>query len=167
MQENTASEDAAHDHGEHAQHTAMQPDAHAAHAANGATAHDEHTGHDQKQGHAAHVDHSGHEQMFRQRFWVCLVLSIPVLLYSPMLQSWFGFTMPAFPGSQWIGPLFAVIVFVYGGVPFLQMAVPEIRNRQPGMMTLISLAITVAFVYSLAGAVHRPGRRLLLGAGHC
>jgi Cu2+-exporting ATPase len=58
--------------------------------------------------------------------------------------------MPVFPGSRWITPIFAVIVFVYGGLPFIKMAIPEIRNRQPGMMTLISLAIIVAFVYSVA-----------------
>ena len=113
--------------------------------------HDNHSGHQAHAGHGGHgVDHSGHELMFRNRFWVSLVLSIPVLLYSEMLQMWLGFSMPTFPGSQWIGPLFAIIVFAYGGVPFLQMATPEIKNRQPGMMTLISLAITVAFVYSLA-----------------
>lgn len=106
--------------------------------------------------HAGHTDHSGHEQMFRSRFWVCLVLSIPVLLYAPMLQMWFGFHMPTFPGSQWIGPLFALIIFFYGGVPFLQMAVPELRSRQPGMMTLISLAISIAFIYSLAALVIDP-----------
>ncbi|MFN2201130.1 MAG: copper-translocating P-type ATPase [Caldilineaceae bacterium] len=103
------------------------------------------------------MDHSGHEQMFRRRFWVCLVLSIPVLLYSPMMQNWFGFSMPAFPGSDWLGPLFAIAVFVYGGIPFLRMAVPEIRDRQPGMMTLISLAITVALAYSLIALVIDPG----------
>ncbi|RPI92701.1 MAG: HAD family hydrolase, partial [Chloroflexi bacterium] len=100
--------------------------------------------------HAGHVDHSGHEDMFRRRFWVSLLLSIPVLLYTPMLQMWFGFEMPEFPGSLWIAPLFSVIVFLYGGVPFIQMALPEIRNRQPGMMLLISLAISVSFIYSLA-----------------
>jgi Cu2+-exporting ATPase len=99
---------------------------------------------------AAHTDHSGHEQMFRQKFWVSLVLSIPVILFSPSIQTWFGFRMPVFPGNEWIAPVFAVIVFFYGGIPFLQMAVPEIRDRKPGMMTLISLAIGVAFVYSLA-----------------
>ncbi|MGD8625165.1 MAG: copper-translocating P-type ATPase [Anaerolineae bacterium] len=88
--------------------------------------------------------------MFRNRFWVSLALSIPVLIYSATLQDWLGFTPPTFPGSEWITPLFSVIVFLYGGLPFLQMAVPEVRNRKPGMMTLISLAITVAFVYSLA-----------------
>ncbi len=88
--------------------------------------------------------------MFRRRFWVSLTLSIPVILYSPSIQRWLGFTMPAFPGSQWITPVLAVIIFFYGGLPFLRMAVPELRNRRPGMMTLISLAISVAFVYSVA-----------------
>lgn len=100
--------------------------------------------------HAGHVDHTGHELMFRNRFWVCLILTIPVLLYSHMLQMWFGFTAPVFPGSDWVGPIFATIIFIYGGVPFLQMAIPEARNRQPGMMILISLAIIVAYVYSVA-----------------
>ncbi|MEI2691759.1 MAG: copper-translocating P-type ATPase [Anaerolineae bacterium] len=94
--------------------------------------------------------------MFRNRFWVSLLLSIPVLLYSPMLQGWFGFTMPEFPGSRWIGPVFATIVFFYGGLPFLQMARPELRNRQPGMMTLISLAIIVAYAYSLIALLVDP-----------
>ncbi|WP_049980186.1 heavy metal translocating P-type ATPase [Halolamina rubra] len=97
--------------------------------------------------------HEGHEQMFRRRFFVSTVLSIPVLLYSEALQDWFGFSVPMFPGSEWINPVFAVVVFAYGGVPFLQMAVPELKDRSPGMMTLISMAITVAFVYSLATVV--------------
>jgi Cu2+-exporting ATPase len=117
----------------------------------------DHGGHRKDTDHKAHVDHTGHEQMFRRRFWISLVLSIPVLLYSPTLQDWLGFSMPAFPGSQWITPIFSVIVFLYGGVPFLQMAVPELRNRQPGMMTLISLAISVAFVYSIATLFIRTG----------
>jgi Cu2+-exporting ATPase len=103
--------------------------------------------------HEEHDDHGGHakhEHMFRRRFWVSLALSIPVLLFSTTLQGWLGYTMPEFPGSQWITPVFSVIVFFYGGLPFLKMAVPELRKRQPGMMTLISLAIIVAFVYSIA-----------------
>jgi len=121
----------------------------------------EHAAHE----HAGHVDHTGHaptagghEDMFRRRFWVSLALSIPVLLYSPMVQELLGFSMPAFPGSQWIEPALSVIIFLYGGVPFLQMAVPELRARQPGMMTLISLAISVAFIYSLAALV-LPGQQ--------
>jgi P-type Cu2+ transporter len=116
----------------------------------------EHAGHDAHAG-MAHASHSGHEQMFRQRFWICLALSIPVLLFSQTLQSLLGFTLPVFPGSQWIEVVFAVAIFLYGGVPFLQMAVPELRARQPGMMTLISLAISVALVYSVAVLV-LPGQ---------
>ena len=105
-------------------------------------------------GHDGHGGmHEGHEQMFRRRFFVSTLLSIPVLLYSETLQGWLGFTVPAFPGSEWINPVFAVIVFAYGGVPFLRMAAPELEDRSPGMMTLISMAITVAFIYSLASVV--------------
>ncbi|MFZ6030785.1 MAG: copper-translocating P-type ATPase [Chloroflexota bacterium] len=110
-----------------------------------------HEQHKKQTGHGGHgVDHRGHEQKFRSRFWASLVLSIPVLLYSPSIQGWLNFSMPVFPGSEWITPLFGVVVFIYGGLPFLQMAVPEVKDRKPGMMTLISLAISVAFLYSLA-----------------
>jgi P-type Cu2+ transporter len=139
-------QDHAHDHQDHAHDHQDHAHDHQDHA------HDHKHGDSHSHGddHAHHTDHSGHEEMFRRRFWVSLVLSIPVLLYTPMLQEWFGFSMPTFPGSDWIAPVLSVIIFAYGGLPFLQMAVPELRNRQPGMMTLISLAISVAFVYSLA-----------------
>ncbi len=101
-------------------------------------------------GHEAHVDHSGHEELFKRRFLVCFVLSLPVLYYSPMLQGWFGYSAIAFPGSEFIGPVLGTVVFLYGGVPFLRMGAVEARKREPGMMLLISLAITVAFVYSVA-----------------
>jgi Cu2+-exporting ATPase len=125
---------AAIEHGQHPEHDAHQAE----------ESHDEH----QEKG--DHVDHRGHEEMFRQRFWVCLVLSIPVLLFSPAVQGFFGFSMPTFPGSQLITPVISVVIFSYGGLPFIRMAGPEFRNRRPGMMTLITLAIGVAFVYSLA-----------------
>jgi Cu2+-exporting ATPase len=124
----------------HPEIESLSPEAHSGHNMD-----PEHAGHG-----AAHTDHTGHEQMFRQKFWVSLLLSIPVLIFSPTIQSWLGFSLPSFPGSVLVTPFFAVIVFLYGGTPFLKMAVPELRNRQPGMMTLISLAIIVAFVYSLA-----------------
>jgi Cu2+-exporting ATPase len=131
--------------------------AHADHASHGADPMD-HADHGARADHAGHgADHTGHEQLFRNRFWVSLVLSIPVLLYSPMIQEWLGFTAPEFPGSEWISPVFATIIFVYGGLPFLKMAIPELRNRQPGMMTLISLAISVAFIYSWAAVFVAPG----------
>ena len=124
----------------------------------------------ESQGHSSHggrrVDHGGHEIMFRNRFWVSLILSIPVLLYSPALQAWLNFSLPAFPGSQWIDPLFSIIIFFYGGLPFLQMAVPELQNRQPGMMTLISLAISVAFFYSVATLFIPLGESFFWGTGH-
>ncbi|KAB1190630.1 copper-translocating P-type ATPase [Haloferax sp. MBLA0076] len=88
--------------------------------------------------------------MFRRRFWVSLVLSVPVIYFSEFIQDVFGYTAPVFPGSAWITPVFSVIIFAYGGVPFLSMARNEVKNREPGMMMLISLAITVAFVYSIA-----------------
>ena len=94
--------------------------------------------------------HRSHEMMFRRKFWVCLALSLPVLAYSPSVQSLLGFTAPPFPGSVWLPFAFSLLVFWYGGIPFLKMARPELRNRKPGMMTLISLAISVAFVYSVA-----------------
>jgi Cu2+-exporting ATPase len=100
--------------------------------------------------HREHIDHTGHEELFRRRFWVSLMLSIPVLLYSPMVQDWLNFSMPEFSGSRWVTLAFSVVIFLYGGIPFLQMAGPELRQRKPGMMTLISMAISVAFVYSLA-----------------
>lgn len=152
------------DHKEHEEQTGHSAGMHAdghksgshsegAHKAGGHKAGGHKNGGHKNGGHAAHTDHTGHEQMFRQRFWVCLALTVPVLIYSEMLQNWFNFSPPTFPGSGWIGPVFSLIVFAYGGVPFLQMAVPEVQNRKPGMMTLISLAISVAFVYSLAALV--------------
>src|SRR5512138_2601847 len=126
------------------------PASHEGHIAHTGMAHEQ-------ESHAAHADHSGHEQVFRRKFWGSLLLSIPVLLYSSGLQMMLGFAPPAFPGSQWLAPLFSVLVFLYGGLPFLQMAVPELKNRQPGMMTLISLAISVAFLYSLA-TLFLPGQ---------
>jgi len=74
-----------------------------------------------------------------------------------MIQEWLGFRMPAFPGSVWVVPVISVVIFIYGGVPFLRMAVPELRDRKPGMMTLISLAISVAFIYSLATTLLNTG----------
>jgi Cu2+-exporting ATPase len=117
-----------------------------------------HEGHDMHGGHNDHgMDHAGHEQMFRTRFWWSLLLTVPVLLYSSALQSWLGFSMPVFPGSTWIPFIFSLAIFGYGGLPFLKMAVPEIQNRKPGMMTLISLAISVALVYSLLAQLTNLG----------
>ena len=105
--------------------------------------------HSEHQAHARHTDHSGHERMFQTRFWISLVLSIPVIVFSPMIQKLLNYSIPALPGAEWIPFLFALVIFAYGGVPFIRMAIPEIRMRIPGMMTLISLAISVSFIYSV------------------
>lgn len=135
---------------DHSQHQMQNHSAHAAHEAQTMPA-SHRPSHEDHSAHAGHgTDHTGHEQMFRVRFWWSLLLSIPVLLYSEMIQRWLGLTLPSFPFSEWIPFVFSVIIFAYGGVPFLQMAVPELQERKPGMMTLISLAISVAFLYSVA-----------------
>jgi Cu2+-exporting ATPase len=88
--------------------------------------------------------------MFRDRFWLSLLLTLPVVFYSEMIQEWFGYTAPTFPGSEWVAPVLGTIIFFYGGSPFLKGAVQEARDRQPGMMLLIGMAITVAFLASVA-----------------
>ena len=111
--------------------------------------HHEH-GHDDGHDGAAHDKHAGHSvAMFRDRFWLSLILTVPVVFYSEMIQEWFGYSAPAFPGAEWIAPVLGTVIFVYGGSPFLEGAVREARDRQPGMMLLIGMAITVAFVASL------------------
>jgi len=91
--------------------------------------------------------------MFRDKFWLSLALTIPVLIWSGDPQHWLGYTAPVFPGSALIPPVLGTIVFVYGGLVFLRGARTELADRQPGMMTLISLAIIVAFVTSWAGTL--------------
>jgi Cu2+-exporting ATPase len=88
--------------------------------------------------------------MFRDRFWLTLILTVPVVLYSEMFQRILGYTAPKFPGSSWVSPVLGTVIFFYGGWPFLTGAISELRERQPGMMLLIGLAITVAFVASWA-----------------
>jgi len=88
--------------------------------------------------------------MFRDRFWLSVLLTLPILVWSETVQGWFGYAAPSFPLADRIPAIFGTVVFVYGGLPFLKGGVQELRDRQPGMMLLISLAIVVAFVSSLA-----------------
>jgi P-type Cu2+ transporter len=110
--------------------------------------HAHHQGHEEHQGHDQHAGHS--VQMFRDKFWWSIALTVPTLVWSPMIQQWLGFHAPAFTGSGYIPAIFGTILFFYGGMVFLRGAVREIKDKLPGMMTLISLAITVAFAFSLA-----------------
>jgi P-type Cu2+ transporter len=98
--------------------------------------------------------------MFRDKFWLSLVLTIPTVAWGHMLPRVTGFMAPMFPGSAWIPPVFGTVVFLYGGLVFLRAAVGELRARLPGMMTLIALAITVAFVFSAAVTLGYPGTPL-------
>jgi Cu2+-exporting ATPase len=108
--------------------------------------------HEHGNGHSGgHDKHAGHSvAMFRDRFWLSLILTLPVVFYSETIQDWFGYTAPSFPASEWIAPILGTIIFFYGGSPFLRGAVQEARDRQPAMMLLIGMAITVAFLASLA-----------------
>ena len=101
--------------------------------------------------------HAHHMQMFKKKFWISLVLTIPILLLSKTIQTWLGFTWLTVPYQQEILLILAAVIYAYGGLPFLQGLVEEVRNRQPGMMTLIGTAISVAFFYSAATVVFITG----------
>ena len=98
--------------------------------------------------------------MFRDRFWLSAALTVPILIWGHMLPGLFGYTPPAVPFAHWIAPVLGTVVFFYGGTPFLRGAVQEIRDRLPGMMTLIALAIGVAFLFSAAVTLGFPGMPL-------
>lgn len=126
-------------HDQHMEHLTM-PASSAGHAEHGRHA----------AGHGGHGGHAGHEERFRRLFWINLILALPVVIYSEMVQEWLRFTAPSFPGSDLIAPVLGTIIFLYGGSVFLTGAWGELTTRRPGMMLLISLAITVAFVASAA-----------------
>jgi Cu2+-exporting ATPase len=125
-----------------------------------------HTGHDMGHGdgnvpgrevpdqvdHAQHGGHAGHDdhvEMFRRRFWWSLLLTVPVVLTSHMIMDWFGYSLD-FPGIEWVGPIFGTVIYAWAGWPFLSGGWQEVRDRRPGMMLLITMAITVAYAASLA-----------------
>jgi P-type Cu2+ transporter len=113
---------------------------------------DAHTGHDMSVMHASHDRHAGHSvAMFRDKFWLSFDLTLPVLFWSTDVQRWFGYTAPSFPGSRFIPAILGTVIFFYGGLVFIRGAWSEFADRKPGMMTLISLGIIVAFGTSLAG----------------
>ncbi|MEX2368825.1 MAG: copper-translocating P-type ATPase [Candidatus Paceibacterota bacterium] len=124
------------------------------------TEHSHDTDNSAESGHDHHAHHQTMATDFRQRFWVALALSLPVLALSPMLQSWFGFSI-MFSGAGWIAFVLAAVVYSYGGWPFLVGARQELEKRQPGMMTLVTLGITTAFGYSLAVQLGLAGEPLL------
>lgn len=120
--------------------------------------HAEHDRHAATEGHDKHAGHS--VAMFRDKFLVSLALTVPTLIWGHMLQGALGYQAPTFAGSHHIAALFGTAVFLYGGTPFLKGALQEIRDRLPGMMTLIALAISVAFAFSVAVLLGFPGTPL-------
>ena len=128
----------------------MSDHSHHGHAAS----HDEPTGHEDHADHAGHGDHAGHSghgdhvAQFRRLFWIMLMLALPTVALSGMFASILGYSLPDVAGLTWVSPVLGTIMYVWGGKPFLVGAVSEIRSRTPGMMLLIGLAITVAFLAS-------------------
>ena len=140
----------------HAHHHPETPDAEplaeTAHhpAQTPAAAHDHHPG----SGHVGQDKHAGHDpEMFRRRFWLTLVLTIPLVVTSHMVMDWFDYSVDL-PLMEWYGPVLGTIVFFWGGWPFLAGGVAEVRDRQPGMMLLITMAISVAYIASIATSLN-------------
>jgi P-type Cu2+ transporter len=134
-----------HQHMEHAEvHHMEHPSVHQEH-------------HGRENGHGGHGDHATD---FRRRFLISAVLAVPVVIFSTMFSELLGYPLPAGPWVPWISPLLGTVIFFYGGAPFLTGARSEIKQRQPGMMLLISLAITVAFVASWATTLRLGGFNL-------
>ncbi len=100
--------------------------------------------------HAEHQGHGDHAALFRRKFWLSLLLTIPTVAYSEMVQEWLHYTAPAIPAHRWIAPVFGTAVFLYGGPVFLRGGRDELKAGQPGMMLLISMGLLVAFGASVA-----------------
>lgn len=127
----------------HTTAVASPPADHAGHT------HQHHDAHDDDHAVHSHGQHAGHSTaMFKNRFWLTLVLSVPVVYFSPMVGNLLAYMPPAFPGSAWIPAVLGTVIFLYGGQPFLKGGIQELKTRSPGMMLLIAMAITVAFVAS-------------------
>ena len=142
-QQHTQHSTGGHEHHSPPSGTLTQPPAHGAgHAQHGAHNDDDHTVH-------THGQHAGHSTaMFKNRFWLTLALAVPVVYFSPMMGHLLGYMPPEFPGSAWIPPVLGTVIFLYGGQPFLKGGLQELKDRTPGMMLLIAMAITVAFAAS-------------------
>ena len=141
-------QDRAHD-GRHDPHAHDDPQPGPDHAS-----HDHHGSDGDQGGHSGHGGHGDHVGMFRRRFWWSLLLTVPVVATSHMVMDWFGYRLD-FAGMEWVGPVLGSVLFLWGGWPFLTGGWSELRSRQPGMMLLITMAISVAYVASLATSLDR------------
>ena len=140
-----------HEHSNHEGHAGHNHTAHAGHG--------EHGGHGHS-GHAGHAGHGDHVAQFRRLFWIMLVLAIPVVGFNETFAHLIGYQLPDAEWTRWISPLLGTVIYFWGGRPFLTGAVSEIRSRKPGMMLLIALAITVAFVSSWGASLNLLDREL-------
>lgn len=140
-------------HGDHGTGTEDGRGGHGEHRGDGG-----HQGHENHQGHGGHGGHGDHAAVFRNRFWWSLLLSVPVVLTSHMIADWFGYHVPE--ALTWVPPVLGTAVFLYGGWPFLAGAPGELRARRPGMMTLVAMAITVAFGSSMLATFGVVGPQL-------
>ncbi len=148
-----------HPHGHPHEYGAAAADVRPGHHGS-APSHGAHGGHEGHGG-GGHDRHEGHSvAMFRDKFWISLLLSAPTLVWSEMVQHMFGFSAPVFPGSRYVPAVFGTAVFLYGGLVFVKGGINELRDRRPGMMTLITLAISVAFGFSVAVTLGYPGEAL-------
>lgn len=135
-----ANEHSGHErHAGHGGHTAL--DSHS-----GPEEHETQHDHQRHAGHAGHGGHGNHAEQFRKLFWIMLIISVPVVAFSPMFAHLIGYQVPGW--TKWISPILGTVMYGWGGAPFLTGAVSELKSRRPGMMMLISLAITVAFFAS-------------------
>ena len=110
--------------------------------------------------HSGHAGHAGHVAIFQRLFWIMFAFAIPVVAFNSMFASLIGYSLPDAAWVQWISPILGTVMFAWGGKPFLSGGIQEIRDRQPGMMLLISLAITVAFISSWGASLHLLGHDL-------
>jgi Cu2+-exporting ATPase len=118
----------------------------------------EHYNHQAAQTHDKHAGH--HTEDFLKKFWAVLVMTVPIILYSDLPQAFLGWSAPMFPGSEYLQLILGSVVFFYGGLVFLKGAWSEIRDRLPGMMTLIALAISAAYLYSISVTIVGVGMSL-------
>ena len=143
-----------HEHGAHKAHSGHDSTEHAGHGEHGGHGHGGHAGH------AGHAGHGDHVAQFRRLFWIMLVLAIPVVGFNETFAHLIGYQLPDAEWTRWISPLLGTVIYFWGGRPFLTGAVSEIRSRKPGMMLLIALAITVAFVSSWGASLNLLDRGL-------
>jgi Cu2+-exporting ATPase len=109
-------------------------------------------------GHGGHADHAHHVQDFKKRFWICALLTLPILAMAPMIQQFLGLGESLrFKGDMYLLAALSSLVYFYGGIPFFKGLVSEVRGKLPGMMTLVAIAITAAYLYSMAIVLGLPG----------